>query len=119
MIKDLSSTKTNDFLLHQKLPVTLYSKMLTFRDTDKSYKLDADLLATITNYKFKADHANLSDKKIIREIAKEMNFDNRNIGRPSTRDRSVIRLLNSPAIMASGILITKFVPSDLTNYVIS
>ena len=42
-------------------------------------------------------------KKLIREFAEEMKFDIENIGRPSTRDRSVKRILDSPAIMASGI----------------
>ena len=45
----------------------------------------------------------------------EKNFDIKNIGRPSIRDKSIIKLLNSPAIMASGIR-TKFlsyVPDEL------
>ena len=40
-----------------------------------------------------------------------MNSDTKNIGRPSTRDSSVIRKPNSPAIMASG-LSTMFLLSD-------
>ena len=41
-----------------------------------------------------------------------MNFDFRNIGRPSKRDISYIKLLNSPAIMVSGVSNTRFLPSD-------
>ena len=40
-----------------------------------------------------------------------MNFDNKNIGRKSPRDRSIVELLKSPAIMASG-LSTKFLSCD-------
>ena len=40
-----------------------------------------------------------------------MNSDTKNRGRPSTRDSSVIRILNSPAIMASGVS-TMFLSSD-------
>ena len=33
LMKDLNSTKMNDFLINTSVPVTLYSKMLTFRIT--------------------------------------------------------------------------------------
>ena len=48
---------------------------------------------------------------MIRELAEEMNFDNKNTGRPSTRDKSCRNLPNSPAIMALGNS-TIFLPSD-------
>ena len=111
LIKDPYSTKMNDFLINEFLPVTLYSNILTLRDTNKSFKLDGDILKTMKNYKFNADHVNLSDKKLFREFAEKMNFDIKNKCRPNTRDRSVIRLLNSPAIVASEIS-TIFWPSD-------
>ena len=34
----------NDFLINEGIPVTIISKMLTFRDSNKSFKLDGDLL---------------------------------------------------------------------------
>ena len=34
----------NDFLINTGVPVTLYSNMLTFRDCNKPFKLDEDLL---------------------------------------------------------------------------
>ena len=40
-----------------------------------------------------------------------MNFDNKNIGRPSTKDKSLKKFLNSPAIMASAFS-TKFSPEN-------
>ena len=45
------------------------------------------------------------------DFAKEMHFDVRCQGNKSIRDRTLIKLLESPAIMASGIS-TTFLPSD-------
>ena len=101
--KDNNSTKMNDFLIHGNIPITLFSNMITFRDTNKSFRLDGDLLKLITNYKFNADHSSPQDKKLIYEFAKEMNYDTKSTGRPSTRHTSIIKILESPAIMASGV----------------
>ena len=38
--KDLISIRMIDFLTNTSLTVTLYSNMLTFRDTKKSFELD-------------------------------------------------------------------------------
>ena len=46
------------------------------------------------------------------DFAKEMHFDERRVGNKSTRDRTLINLLNSPAIMASGITKTIFLSTD-------
>ena len=101
--KDPNSTKINDFLIHRGIPVTLFSNMITFRDSNKSFKLEGDLLKLITNHKFNAGHSSLQDKKLIYEFAKEMNYDTKSPGRPSIRHDSVVKILNSPAIMASGV----------------
>ena len=101
--KDPNSTKLNDFLIHRSIPVTLFSNMIIFRDSKKSFKLEGDLLKLITNYKFNADHSSPQDKKLIYEFAKEMNYDIKSIGRPSIRHNSIIKILESPAIMASGV----------------
>ena len=101
--KDPNSTKINDFLIHRGIPVTLFSNMIIFRDSNKSFKLEGDLLKLITNYKFNANHSSPQDKKLIYEFAKEMNYDTKSIGRPSIRHKSVIKILESPAIMASGV----------------
>ena len=37
IIKDLDSTKMNDFLIHGIIPIILYSNMLNFRDSNKSF----------------------------------------------------------------------------------
>ena len=103
LIKDLNSTKMNDFLIHGILPVILYSNMLNFRGSNKSWKLDGDPLKVMTNFKFNEDHSNPPGLKNNSEFAEEMNFVTKNTGRPSTRGRSVVRFLNTPAIMSSGI----------------
>ena len=101
--KDPNSTKMNDFLIHGNIPVTLFSNMITFRDSNKSFRLEGDLLKVVTNYKFNADHSSPQDKKLIYEFAKEMNYDTNSTGRPSTRHTSIIKIPESPAILASGI----------------
>ena len=110
--KDPDSTKMNDFLIHGKIPVTIFSNMITFRDSNKTFKLEGDLLKVITNHKFNVDHSNQQDRKIIYEFAKEMNYDIKSTGRPSVRHNSMIRLLDQPAIMASGISKTIFLSSN-------
>ena len=86
--------------------------MITFRDTDKTFRLEGDLLKVITNHKFNVDHSNPQDRKLIYQFAKEMNYDIKSTGRPSTRHNSMIRLLDQPAIMASGISKTIILSSD-------
>ena len=110
--KDPNSTKMNDFLIHGTIPVTIFSNMITFRDSKKTFKLEGDLLKVITNYKFNADHSSPQDKKLIYEFAKEMNYDTKSTGRPSTRHTSIIKILGSPAIKASGISKTIILSSD-------
>ena len=41
-----------------------------------------------------------------------MNYDNKSIGRPSNRHNSVVKILNSPAIMASGVSNILILSSD-------
>ena len=110
--KDPNSNKLNDFLIHGIIPVTIFSNMIVFRDSNKSFKLEGDLLKVITNYKFNVGHSNQQDRKIIYKFAKEMNYDTKSTGRPSVRHNSMIRLLDQPAIMASGISKTIILSSD-------
>ena len=102
----------NDFLINTNVPVILCSNMLYFRDNNRSVKLDGDLLKTMTNYKFNIDHSNPQDRKLIYEFGEEMKFDIKQKGRPSIRDKSMKKLLDSPAIMASGISNTIVLPPD-------
>ena len=109
---DVNSTKMNDFLMNKGIPVTLVSNLLIFRDSNKSFKLEGDLLVTITNYDFNVDHSNQQDRKLIFEFSKEMNFNIKEKGNKSDRHKSIKRLLESPAIMASGVSKTIFLSSD-------
>ena len=91
------------FLINEGIPVTLFSNMITFRDSNKYFKLDGDLLETMTNYDFNVSHSNPKNRKLIYEFGKELDFNIYQIGRKSDRDKSMINLLKSPAIIASGI----------------
>ena len=115
--KDTNSTKMNDFLIHRGIPVTLFSNMIIFRDSNKSFKLEGDLLKLITNFEFNANISSPQDKKLIYEFAKEMNYDTKSIGRPSIRHNSIIKILESPAFMGSGVT-TIFCRKILMNFVI-
>ena len=69
-------------------------------------------MKVVTNYKFTADHSTPQDKKLIYGFAKEMNYDTKGTGRPSIRHSCIIKILESPAIMASGISRTIILYSD-------
>ena len=75
IIKDQKSIKMKDFLITTSIPVTLYSTMLTFRDTNETFISDGDLLKLMTNYNLLVDHSNLRDRKILYEFGKEMKCD--------------------------------------------
>ena len=75
VVKDPNSNRVSDLLIHITIPVTLYINLLTFRDTTKKFVLQRDLSKLITNRNYNADHAKLSDKKTMYELANEINFD--------------------------------------------
>ena len=112
--KDHNSNRVNDLLMKNKIPITLYGNMLTFRDTIKQFELKGDLLEMITNSKYNVDLASLTDRKLMCDFAKEMHFDQKAAGNKSTRDRTLIKLLKSPGLMvsASGVSKTIFLSSD-------
>ena len=85
------------------MPVILFSSRLTFTDSNKPLKLDGDLLETMTNYDFNVSLSKPKDQELICEFGKEMNFNIKQKGRKSDRDRTLIKLLKSPAIMASRV----------------
>ena len=120
LIKDPNSIKTNDFLINENVPVTIFNNMLTFRDTNKIFKLEGDLLEVMSNNKFNVDHSNQQNREIIREFAKEMKYNTvKNKRRPPIRHKSMIRLLNQPPITASGFTKTTIIlssdPDELCN----
>ena len=102
LVKDHNSNRLNDLLMKNKIPITLYGNMLTFRDINKQFELKGDLLEMITNSKFNVDLASLPDKKLMYDFAKEMKFDTKTLGNKSTRDRTLIKLLKSPGLLGSA-----------------
>ena len=112
LVKDSNSNRVNDLLINKTIPITLYNNILTFRDTGKEFELKGNLLKMITNKNYNVDLANLQDKKLMYDFAKEMHFDTKALGNKSTRDRTLIKLLKSPSIMASGVSETIFLSSD-------
>ena len=111
-IKDQNSIRMNNFSINAGIPVSLYSNISTFTDSNKSFKLDGDLLETMTNYDFNVSRSNPEDQKLIYEFGKEMKFDIKQKGRKSNRDKSMIKLFKSHAIIASGTSNIKFLSSD-------
>ena len=103
LIKDPNSIRMIDFLINRSIPVTLYSNVLTFTDSNKPFKLDGDLLKTITKLNFNVAHSNLEDQKLSYEFGKEMSFDYNRIGRKNNRHETLTNLFRSPAVIASGI----------------
>ena len=113
LVKHSSSNRVNDLLIHITIPVTLYKNLLTFGDTGKEFELKG-LLKLIPNKNNNVDLASLSDRKLMYNFAKEMNFDVKDLDNKSKRDRTPIKLLESPGlkISASGISNTLFLSSD-------
>ena len=113
-VKVFNSNRVNYSLIHNTIPVFLYNNLLTFRDTDKKFELEADLLNMITNRNYKVDLASLSDKKILYDFAKAMSCDVKAQGKKFNRHTTLVKLLKSPGLVisASGISKTIFSPSD-------
>ena len=44
LVKDPSSNRVNNLLMNKTISVTLYNNLLTFRDTDKKFELQGNLL---------------------------------------------------------------------------
>ena len=88
--------------IRNTIQITLHDNLLKFRDSGKVFELKGDLLKMKTNKNHNVDVASLQDKKLIYDFAKELNFDAQAQGNKSTRDRTLIKLLKSPRIMASG-----------------
>ena len=90
-------------MINKTIPVTLNGNLLTFRDTDKKFELIGDLLQMITERNYNFDFANLPDKTFMSEFTEETYFDEKALFIKITTDRTLIRLLKSPAITASGV----------------
>ena len=63
LVKDSTSNRDNDLLIHNSIPMTLLDNLLTFRDTNYIFELKGDLLKMTTIKNYNVDLASLSDKK--------------------------------------------------------
>ena len=120
LLKDANSNRVKDLLLHNSIPISLHGNLLTFRDAGRVFELKLDLLEMITNKKYNVDLACLVDKKLLYKFAKEMNFDLKAVGKKSTRDRTLIKLVKSPGLMVSAWGVSKTIflipdPDELCN----
>ena len=97
----LNSTRKNGFLIKGGIPVSLTNNVLTFRDSNRSFKIDGDLLETMVNFDFNVSNSNPQDRKLIYDFGKEKIFYIRQQGKKSNRDKSMIKILKSRAINAS------------------
>ena len=118
LVKDSNSKRVKDLKINKSIPISLYNNMLTFRDSGKVIELKGDLLEMITNKNYNVDLASLADKKLMYDFAKEMNFDLKAVGKKSTRDRNLIKLLKSPGLVSSASGVSKTIKYRLilTNY---
>ena len=68
----------------------------------------------ITNKNYNVDPANLSDKNLMFDFAKETNFDVKAQGKESNRDKTLIKIHSSPGLWVSASVVSKtiFLPSD-------
>ena len=62
------------FLINTIIPVTLYSNMLTFGDSIKSFKLDGDLLKTMTKYDFNVGNSTPQNRIPFKSLEKRWNL---------------------------------------------
>ena len=114
LLKDYNSNRFIDLLIHISVPITLHDNLLTYRDTNKQFELKKDFLTMITNENYNVVLAKLSDKNLMYDFAKEMNFDLKAQGNKSTQDRTVIKLPKSQGLMVSASVVSKtmFLTSD-------
>ena len=82
-------------------------KILTFHDTVREFELKRDHLKLITDKNYNVDVAKMSDKKSMYDFAKEMNFDLKATGNKTTRNRTLVKLLKTPGLMASALGVSK------------
>ena len=71
LVKDHNSDRVNASLIKNKIPITLFNNML-YR---QRIRIERRAFKMITNKNYNVDLASLQVKKIMYEVAKEMNFD--------------------------------------------
>ena len=84
-------------------PVTQYDTLLTFRDRDKRFELEGDFLQMTTIKNYNADIANLPDKKLRFEFAKEMYFNEKTPAEKKAKEISLLRGLSNHQLSGRGL----------------
>ena len=103
LTKNPDSNRVNDLLINKTIPITVNDNLLKFVDTDKKCELEEDLMKMITNKKYNVDFAKLTDKKTMFDSEEEISLGEKALGNKNTRDKTLKKWLESPAVMASGI----------------
>ena len=75
LVKDSTSIRVKDLLIHNSIPIPLNNNLLTFRVTGKEFELKGNLLKMITKKNYNVDLPNLQDKKLLYDFPKELIFD--------------------------------------------
>ena len=101
-------------LIKNTIPIIWHDNLLAFRDTGRKFELKGNLSKMVTNKNCNVDLDSLSDKKLMYEFAKEMNFDLKAQGNKSNRDRTLIKTLKGPGLIVSASAVSKtiFLSSD-------
>ena len=97
------SNRVSDLLINKTIPITVNDNLLKFRDTDKNCELEEDLMKMTTNKNYNVDLAKLTDKKSMLDFDREISFDEKALRNKNNRDKTLNKLLESTAVMASGI----------------
>ena len=117
-VRDSNSKRVGDFLLHNIIPVNISDNLLKFRERGKIFEFKGDLLKMISSENYSVDLASLSDKKMKYDFEKDLYFDVKAPGDKSTRDCTLIRLLNSPGIKFSASDVSKEIFLKNKNFII-
>ena len=112
LLKNAISNRVDALKINKSVPITLYNNLLTFLDTSGGFELKGDLLKLITNENYNEVLAKLSDKEFLHDFAKEVNFDLKAVSEYSNRDRTLIKLLESPGLMVSASCASKTIFSS-------
>ena len=103
LVEGYNSNRVNDLLIKKTKPDALKDNLSKIPFRAKEFELEGEFMKRITSKSYNVDLANLSDKKLIFEIAKEMFFDDKVLGNEHTRDKTPKKLPKLPAIIAFGI----------------
>ena len=100
LVEGYNSNRVNDLLNKKTKPDALKVNLLKIPFRAKEFKLEGEFMKRITTKNYNVDLANLLDKKLMFEFAKEMFFDEKVLGNEHTTDKTPKKLPKPPAIIA-------------------